>query len=591
MSSRIWWRLARYVSPYWEVLAFALAGMIIMAATAPVLAALVKPMVDGAIGSKDHEMLQLVLMGIIALFAIRGLVGYSVAYSINWVGSKLIEDIRIEILDKLFALPAGYFATHSTGSLVFLAVSCTERLAHAFITLATIALKDTFTVIGLLGWAFYLNWQISTIALSAGAFILLIIRPLSDRLEKMRPEMEQSVEGIASVLKESVENYAALKLYRGERYESHRGREQAHGMHRSLVRQLGIAALSVPLWQATIAVALAVFLYYAAGQAAANAITPGGFASVVAAFAMLAGPFSRIAHWRETEKQGRVAAYPILSLLDEQPEPESGAAVIERARGELRFEHVSFAGLQDHGDSISGEQAASECPAGREISLTVRPGEMVALVSFQDRSIKALASLVPLFFHPLGGKIFLDEQDLQGLSLASVRANIGVVSADAALFNDTLAANIAWGDMSQGTEARIMSAAYAAHVSEFARDLPEGMQTKVALQGKSNLPGSQLTPGQRFRVAIARALLKDPPILIVDETGEALDVESVPQAEAALDAVTHGRTTLVVARRLSTIEKADRVILLHKGHITAIGTHTDLLSKNPLYARLARTFI
>jgi subfamily B ATP-binding cassette protein MsbA len=226
----------------------------------------------------------------------------------------------------------------------------------------------------------------------------------------------------------------------------------------------------------------------------------------------------------------------------------------------------------------------------REINLTVHSGEMVALVSFQESSITALANLVPLFCHPAGGKIFLDGQDLKSISLASLRANIAVVSVDAPLFNDTLAANIAYGDLSQATEARIMAAAYAAHVSEFARGLPEGMQTPVGMEDKPS-PGLQLTSGQRLRIAVARALLKDSPVLILNETGEALDAESMPHVEAALDAVTRGRTTLVVARRLSTVKKANRVILLHKGRIAAIGTHIDLLATNEIYGRLARSFI
>jgi subfamily B ATP-binding cassette protein MsbA len=291
----------------------------------------------------------------------------------------------------------------------------------------------------------------------------------------------------------------------------------------------------------------------------------------------------------EPAQQGLAAAHSIFSLLDEQAEPDSETAEIARARGELRFEHVSFAGSPDQCREIGTEQTANGCSMLQGISLTVHPGEMVALVSFQESSIIALANLVPLFFHPARGKIFLDGQDVESISLASLRANIALVSCDATLFNDTLAANIAYGEVGQVTEARIMSAAYEAHVSEFARALPEGMQTGVGVQGKRS-PCWQLTSGQRFRIAVARALLKDSPILILNETGEAFDAESVPHVEAALEAVTRGRTTLVVARRLSTVTKAKRVVLLHKGHIAAIGTHNDLLARNEIYGRLARTF-
>ena len=392
------------------------------------------------------------------------------------------------------------------------------------------------------------------------------------------------------MLKESVENYAAFKLYGGQRYESHRATEQAHEIHRFLMKRIGIAALSIPLWQMTIAVALGLIIYYAAQQVSADVITPGGFASVAIALAMLSAPLGRIAGLSKSVQQGLAAAQSILSLLDEQAEPESGTAVIARSRGELCFENISFVDSPGQCREMSVEPAARGCSVVREINLAVRSGEMVALVSFQESSITALANLVPLFCRPAGGKIFLDGQDLTSISLASLRANIAVVSVDAPLFSDTLAANIAYGDLSQATEARIMAAAYAAHVSEFARALPEGMQTPVGVQGKAS-PGLQLTSGQRFRIAVARALLKDPPVLILNETGEALDAESMAHVEAALDVVTRGRTTLVVARRLSTVKKANRVILLHKGRIAAIGTHSDLLARNEIYCRLARSFI
>lgn len=590
MSRQLCWRLAKYVSPYWEVLAFALAGMIVMAGTAPILAALVRPLLDGAIAGKDQEMLQLVLMGVAALFAVRGLAGYVATYSINWVGSKLMKDLRVEIFNKLLSLPARYFAFHSVGSLIYLVISSTDQVGRAFVALVTITVKDTFTVLGLLGWAFYLNWRLSAIALSMGAFILLIIRPMAARLEKMGPEMGQSVEGTTLVLKESVENYAAFKLYGGQRYESHRATEQAGEIHRFLMKGIGIAALSIPLWQMTIAVALGLIIYYAAQQLSADAITSGGCASVATALAMLSAPLRRIAGLSKSAQQGLAAGQSILSLLDEQAEPESGTALIARSRGELRFENISFADSLGQYREMSAEQVAKGYSVVREINLTVHSGEMVALVSFQESSITALANLVPLFCHPAGGKIFLDGQDLKSISLASLRANIAVVSVDAPLFNDTLAANIAYGDLSQATEARIMAAAYAAHVSEFARGLPEGMQTPVGMEDKPS-PGLQLTSGQRLRIAVARALLKDSPVLILNETGEALDAESMPHVEAALDAVTRGRTTLVVARRLSTVKKANRVILLHKGRIAAIGTHIDLLATNEIYGRLARSFI
>lgn len=576
--------------------------MVVMAATAPMLAALVRPAVDGAIGRKDQEMLHLVLMGVVALFAVRALAGYAAACSASWLVSKLAKDLRIAIFDKCLELPARYFATHTVGSLVLMLVSSTVQTAQAFITLITVGAKDVLTVLGLLGWAFYLNWRLSAIALSAGAFIVLVIRPLASQLEKvgseMGPGMESGIHGMASMLKESAENQAALKLYGGQRYESRRAREQTEVIHRFLMKRTTVAAISIPFWQVTVGFVTAVIIYHAVGEASTGAATSGSLASVAAALAMLYRPLKRLSSVNQTAREGWSQVQDIFSLLDEPAESDPGSAHIERVRGELRFERVRIGashsrypeGQTDQLSEQAGNQAFEIRSPVPEINLTVHPGEMVALVGFQESTVTALAELVPLFFHPSGGKIFLDGQDLETISLDSLRANIALVSAEAMLFNDTLAANIAFGDMSEATEARIMAAAYAAHVIEFARKLPEGMQTSLDATGTGHPTSLRLTSGQRFCVAAARALLKNSPILIVDEAGEALDAESAALAEAGLKAAATGRTTLIIARRLSTVKKAGRIVLLDKGRVVATGTHSELLANSPLYARLVRTF-
>ncbi|SEK40045.1 ABC transporter transmembrane domain-containing protein [Nitrosovibrio tenuis] len=585
MSSRqLCRRLMRYIAPNWEVLAFALAGMIVMAATVPMLAALLRPLLDEAITGKNRELMQLVLMGIIALFAVRGAAGHISTYAINWLGSKLTADLRVDMFEKLLSLPGRYYASHSAGSLISRITSDSDQVARTFIAVATILVKDTFTIIGLLGWAFYLDWQLSLLALSMTCLILLIVRLIAVKLQRMESDVGQSVDGITSVVQESIENYAAVKLYGGQQYESRRVREQTAGMHRFIMKRTAVAALGIPVIQMATAAALAATIYFAVQQSFVDEITAGGFASLIAALAMLVVPVKRIAGIKATLQPGLIAGDSIFSLLDEPPEPETGTVAIERTRGELRFEQVSFCPAVGDGFEAGPESGFEACSVLRDINLMVHPGEMVALVSFQTSSAAALANLVPLFFRPVSGRILLDGRDLQSISLASLRANIALISADAELFNDTIAANIAYGDMSCATEARIMSAAYAARVSEFVRELPEGLQTPVGTQGL------KLSAGQRFRIAIARALLKNSPVLIVNEISKALDAETTHHMDA-LEAVTRGRTTLVITHRLATLSKTDRVVLLHKGSITAIGSHSELLAKHGTYARLARTFI
>ena len=591
MNSRpLYSRLMRYIAPYWEVLIFAFMGMMVMAATIPMLAALMEWMVDGALVNKDMEVMQLFLLGIIVLFIVRGAAGYVSTYAISWIGSKLVVDLRVEMFDKLLTLPARIYADQSSGRLMSRFKSDIDQLARAFTVVVTVMVKDTLTVIGLLGWILYLNWKLSVLALIVTSVIVLIIRWVNERLHKMGREARQKVDNIAQVLKESIENHKLVKLYGGEQYENQRMREQVSRAHGFTMKQVAIAAFAVPLVQMITAVALAITLYFATQQVSVDEITAGSFVSLILAMLMLSPPLKRVAGVNARLQHGLAAAESIFSLLDEETESNPGTVAIERVRGELRFEQVSFKyGTQSrcsHFESSTEANPAESLDAGftlRDITLTIQPGETVALVGFSGCGKAALTDLVPRFFHPTEGRILLDGHDLASLTLTSLRANIVLVSQDMALFNDTVAANIAYGAMGRATEGRITAAAQAAHAMEFIREMSHGLQTLVGEQGVS------LTGGQRLRIAIARALLRNSPVLILDETYQTLDFESSQHVRAALEAVMQGRTTLVITQRLSTLEKAGRVAMLQKGRIAEIGSHGELLAKGGAYASLIQT--
>lgn len=589
MSSRqLYPRLIRYITPYWEALVLALTGMMAMAATVPILAVLMEWMVDSAFVDKNVEVMQLVLLGVIVLFTVRGTAGYISTYAISWVGSKLVMDLRVEMFDKLVALPARYYTNQPSGSLISKFSSDTDQLARAFTGVVTIMVKDTLTVIGLLGWMLYLNWKLSVLMLVAASVLLLIMRSINERLQRIGWESWQMADNITQILKESAENHKAVKLYGGEQYEIQRMGGQVRQVHGFTMKQVAIAAFTVPLLQMIIAVAVAVTLYFAMQQVLADEITVGSFASVILAMLMLSSPLKRIAGINERLEPGLAALESIFSLLDEETEADAGTIAIEQVRGELRFEQVSF-----HYDPQLGQSSVDSSPrlsaAGDSslgnITLALQPGETVALVGFSGCGKAALADLVPRFFHPTEGRVLLDGHDLASLTLTSLRANIAVVSQEA-LFNDTVAANIAYGAMGRATEGRITAAAQAAHAMEFIREMPQGLQTLVGDQGM------KLSGGQRLRIAIARALLRNPPILILDEMVQMLDHhESTHHVQAALEAVMRARTTLVIAHRLSTIEKAAQVIVLQKGRITEIGSHWELLAKGGAYAKLVQALL
>jgi ATP-binding cassette, subfamily B, bacterial MsbA len=583
-------RLIRYVAPYWDAVILGVISMIAMAATVPMLVALVQPMLDGAIAGKNLELMQLVLLGIISLFAVRAVAGHIGAYALNWLGSKLVLDLQVEMFAKLLTLPAAYCASHESGSLVSGITSDTEQVARTFTDVITVAVKDVLVVLGLLGWMLYLDWRLALLALLMASAMLLIMRLVTVRLQKMAMEAQQTMGSLNQVLEDAIENYQVVKLHGGEQYENQRMREQAEEAHRFAKRRMAMASLRVPLIQIAAAVALAAIVYVTAQQAYADEITAGSFASFMAAMLMLIPPVKRVAGLKEVLRHGLEAAESVFSLLDQEPEPDAGTIIVERARGELRFEQVrfyhdpekSFEGGSKANPEPGGQQGTEACSTLPGITLTIQPGEMVALVGFSG-STAVLASLVPRFINPVSGKILLDGHDLRSLKLASLRANIALVSSKTTLFNDTIAANIAYGALGRATEATITAAAQAAHATEFIRKMPQGLQTPVGEHGVN------LTGGQRLRIAIARALIKNSPILILDEATEKIDIESAHHVQAALDAVVQERTTLVIADRLATVEKADRIVLLGKGGAVEIGSHRELLARGGAYTKLAQT--
>ena len=570
-STQLYLRLLCYVRPHWQAFAVSILGMIVAAATEPLLPALLKPFLDGTFVHKDDWVMRWAPVFILGIFFVRGLAGFFGSYAIHWVGNRVVMDLRAEMFAKLMTLPTRYYDDHATGLLISKLTYDVTNVTAAATSVVTIVIRDTIIIAGLLGWLFYLDWKLTLITLAIAPVVALIIRTINYRLRNASRDTQQAMGSITQVIEESVTAHKVVKLFGGQSYEQQRFDSEINGVRRHMMKQAAAALANVPLVQMVAAVALSFVIWLAIGQTGSDATTVGGFLSFVTAMLMLTAPLKRITSITEFIQRGLAAAESVFDLLDSDDEADTGTLELGRVHGELCFERVSFAYGRD-----------GRMPL-QEVDLQIPAGQGVALVGASGSGKSTLANLLPRFYELRSGRILIDGQDIRTVTLASLRANIALVSQEVVLFNDTIAANIAYGQMREVPESEIVAAATAAHAMEFIQDMPQGLATLVGEKGV------RLSGGQRQRIAIARAILKDAPILILDEATSALDSESERHVQAALEVLMQNRTTLVIAHRLSTIEKADCIIVLQKGQIAEAGTHAELLALNGVYAQLHRT--
>jgi ATP-binding cassette, subfamily B, bacterial MsbA len=575
-SPQLYLRLLGYVKPYWRVFAIAILATIISASTDPLLPALLKPWLDGTFVQKDDMVMRLAPILILVIFFVRGVTSFVGTYAISWVGGKLVLDLRDEMFRKLLTMPTRFYDEHSTGKLISKITFDVTQVTEAATNTVTTILRDSVILLGLMGWLLYLDWKLTLLTFIMFPLISIVMRTINGRLRMTSRDSQNAMGDITQVIEESVTAHKVVKLFGGQQYEETRFNDQANWVRRHAMKQSIASAANVPIVQMIAALAMSVVLYLATQQSRADESTVGGFLSFIAAMLMLSAPLKRIVGVSVYLQRGLAAAESVFALLDTPSEADTGTREISRVNGRIVFDHVDFA---YQGDAAEGTESKL---ALRNICLDIKAGQTVALVGPSGGGKSTLANLVPRFYSPTGGCITLDGHDLAELTLASLRANIALVSQEVVLFNDTVAANIGYGQMREVPLEEIIAAATAAHAMEFINEMPLGLNTLVGEKGV------RLSGGQRQRIAIARAILKNAPILILDEATSALDSESERHVQAALETLMQGRTTLVIAHRLSTIEKADLIVVLQKGQVVESGTHQELIGQNGVYAQLHR---
>ncbi|NNJ96959.1 MAG: lipid A export permease/ATP-binding protein MsbA [Gammaproteobacteria bacterium] len=561
-------RLLALALVHWKMFAISIIGMILVAGTDTAIAAYMKPLMDDGFVDRDPETIRLLPLVLIAIFVVRVFAMFISMYCISWVGRKVIMVLRQRMFSKLLLLPKDFYDSATSGEIISKFTFDVEQVANAATKAITIVIRDTFTVIGILTWMFYLSVSLTLVLLTTAPLIAILISFVTKKFRKLSKRIQSSIGDVSRIVEESIKAQIVVKVFGGRVYEESQFEKINDQNRRQNMRMIATQALSTPTIRLIVGIGLAAIIFLVTRDDAMSIVTPGTFASYMVSLTFLFGPVKRLADVNVDLQRGIAAAESVFKLTDLVDERDDGDYATERVRGDIVFSHVHF---RYHG---------AKDDALTNINIGIHAGETVAFVGRSGSGKSTLLNLLPRLYDVSAGTITLDGRDIRDYKLDNLRSHLAFVGQDVVLFNDTVAHNIAYGSMRDASMEQIKRAAESAYADNFINELKQGYQTIVGERGL------MLSGGQRQRIAIARALLANAPILILDEATSALDTESERFIQTSLDELMKLRTTLVIAHRLSTIENADRIVVLDDGKIVESGTHQQLLDNNGHYAAL-----